>query len=279
MRFGISSFAFAWSIGVPGYPLSNPMGVHDLLSEIARLGAETVQFGDNLPLHRLSTDERRKVREHAQELGLSIEVGARGLTAQNLETYIQIAEEMGSPILRFVIDQNGYEPSMDEVESEIRRVLSRLSDVGIRLAIENHDRFPVSVYVILLESLGSDHVGICLDTVNSFGAGQDYETVLGALAPYTINLHVKDFVINRVPHQMGFIVSGAPAGVGILPIGQLLEVMDNLGRCQTAVLETWPTWEGSIEATILKERQWAEISSQYLRKALVCSANNSKHWE
>ena len=39
---------------------------------------------------------------------------------------------------------------------------------GIQLAVENHDRFPASVLARLVERLGPDQAGICLDTVNSF---------------------------------------------------------------------------------------------------------------
>ena len=31
MRLGIGSFAFAWAIGVPGYPVTNPMSACDLV--------------------------------------------------------------------------------------------------------------------------------------------------------------------------------------------------------------------------------------------------------
>ncbi len=36
--------------------------------------------------------------------------------------------------------------------------------------------------------------------------------------PFTVNLHVKDFIIQRVGHQMGFTVTGTPLGKGMIQL-------------------------------------------------------------
>ncbi len=60
----------------------------------------------------------------------------------------------------------------------------------------------------LVESIGSYYVGICLDTVNSFGALETTDDVVRILAPYVINVHVKDFAIERIDTMMGYSVTG-----------------------------------------------------------------------
>lgn len=72
-------------------------------------------------------------------------------------------------------------------------------------------------------------MGICLDSVNSMGAGEGIETIVEVLSPYTVNLHVKDFVVQRVYHMMGFVVEGRPAGQGMLPLEYLLEKLEPHG--------------------------------------------------
>ena len=62
-----------------------------------------------------------------------------------------------------------------------------------------------------------------MDTVNSFSALDSPDRVAEDLVPYLSNLHIKDFDITRVDHQMGFIVLGKPAGYGKLNIPALLE--------------------------------------------------------
>jgi hypothetical protein len=79
-----------------------------------------------------------------------------------------------------------------------------------------------------------------------------------------VNLHVKDFVIERVPQMMGYVVRGAPAGTGMLAIPWLLSKMPPNSN-MTAVLEQWPPLNESVEATVAMEREWAEQGVRYLR--------------
>ena len=57
MRLGIGSYAFAWSIGVPGRAPPRPMTAFDLVAMAVDLGVGVVQICDNLPLHLLTEPE------------------------------------------------------------------------------------------------------------------------------------------------------------------------------------------------------------------------------
>lgn len=84
-----------------------------------------------------------------------------------------------------------------------------------------------------------------------------------------INLHVKDYVVRRLPHQMGFHVEGRPAGQGGLDVPWLLDVIDAKAPCPlNAILETWTPPEPDLGATIRKEAEWVEASVAYLRSHL-----------
>ena len=111
-------------------------------------------------------------------------------------------------------------------------------------------------------------MGICLDTVNSFGALEGPEVVVEALAPYTVNLHVKDFIIRRANHMMGFAIEGTPAGQGRLDIPWLLERLRAAGRDPNAIIELWTPPEPDLAATIAKEDAWARESVAYMRSVL-----------
>lgn len=268
MRLGIGSFAFAWAIGVPGYPVTNPMSACDLVERAAALGVKVVQIGDNLPLQRLTDDELRGLAARADEAGIALEVGTRGIAAENLRRYLAIASRLGSPILRVVIDSGTHHPSVDEVVATVRPLLADFAAAGVTLAIENHDRFPAAVLVRLLEQLDSPWVGICLDTVNNFGALEGPDVVIRSLGPYTVNLHVKDFVVQRATHQMGFTVAGAPSGAGMLDVPRLLRDLAGLGARGNAIIELWTPPQADIAATVAQEAAWAAQSVQAMRRWL-----------
>jgi hypothetical protein len=51
----------------------------------------------------------------------------------------------------------------------------------------------------------------------------------------------------------------------MLKLPALLEQLAISGRCHTAVLETWPPLEATLEATLVNESTWAAQSIQYLK--------------
>ena len=89
--------------------------------------------------------------------------------------------------------------------------------------------------------------------------------VVQELAPFTVNLHIKDFAIGRMRHQMGFTIKGRPAGAGMLDISWLLAQVCRLGKDPSAILELWTPPERHFTDTLRKEVLWAEQSIRYLR--------------
>jgi len=263
---GISSYTFTWAVGVPGKMPQQCMSVFDLIEKAVEYQIPVVQIADNLPLDQFSHLQLTKIKEFADKKKIKIEPGAKKMTDENLEQYIEIACLFKSSILRFVIDGAEFHPSLDDVHQIIRNGLSSLKEKNIILAIENHDRFTAREFVSMVEKAGSNHVGICLDTVNSMGAGEGLETVINLLAPLTVNLHVKEFSVDRVFHKMGFIIEGKPLGKGMLPLGELLEKVNP--RCQSAILEQWTPPEKELNETIRKESEWACQSINYLKSIL-----------
>lgn len=254
MQLGIGSYTFTWAIGVMGFMPRQPLSIDQLLDEAHQLGVKRVQFCDNLPL--LTADFKTDV---------AIEVGTRGLTVDNLLNYLEVCKRFHSPFLRVVIDEAGYHPSEQEVITVIQSVIEDFKQANVILAIENHDRFTVASLVRIIQQTDPQWVGICLDTANSLGAGEGIEEVVKGLAPYTVNLHIKDFTIQRAWHNMGFVVEGCPAGKGMLNVPLVLEQLRPYHRCISATLEIWSNPETTIEATIEKEAAWVKESISYLK--------------
>lgn len=265
MQLGISTYTYTWAVGVAGQLPVRPLTAFDLIDKCSDMGLSLVQLADNLPLGNYTSTEIATIARYAREKSIKIEPGARGLTAENLEKYISIAEQFASPILRFVIDGPGYEPTIDDIVRIIRPYVSQLKRAGKQLAIENHDRLLCQEFIAILHATDPETVGICLDTVNSMGASEGLKEVVSALAPYTINLHIKDYTIRRIWHKMGFEIEGAPAGQGMLKIPWLMAQLAPYKRCHTALLELWTPPESRIEDTLEKEARWASESIAYLK--------------
>src|ERR1700754_929559 len=220
MILGISSFTYGWAVN---HNAGKSVAYEQvLINKTLAFGLKCLQLGDNLSLHDFDHKRLNDLEKKVAQNGIRIEIGARGLTDAGLEKYIQLADCLGAPLLRFVIDEQGFEPDQEMVIRTIKNVLAPLKAGGIRLGIENHDRFRAKDLAYIMESVGDKQVGICLDCVNSIGAGEGLEYVADILAPYTVNLHIKDFKISRLSHQMGFMVEGCPAGQGLTNLDLLM---------------------------------------------------------
>jgi sugar phosphate isomerase/epimerase len=265
MKLGIGTYTYTWAIGVPGHPPAVPMSAQDLLCKAAELGVSVVQFADNLPLDLLNSGELDWLRANARSLGVQIEVGTRGISPKHLLRYLELASFFRSPILRVVIDTADDRPDEDDIVDRLKILVPDIERSGIQLAIENHDRFHSRALRSIIDRTGSARVGICLDTVNSLGALEGPDLVLDVLGPRTVNLHVKDFVISRASHAMGFTVEGRPAGEGMLDVPRVLERLIQFGRDPNAILELWTPPGQDLLETVARENAWAERSIRYLR--------------
>lgn len=265
---GVSSYAFGWAVehGQPAFD------EHALLAFACRHELAVVQVADNLAVHTWPAERLEVFTHAARAAGVAVELGARGLTDAHLERYLELCRQCGAGLLRFVADAPSYEPSAGHLTGLIRNAEPALAAAGVVLALENHDRFPAAKLRRIIEGAGAAHAGICLDTANSFGAGEGLAVVCDVLGPLVVNLHVKDVTIHRLPHQMGFTIEGCPLGEGLLPIADTIDRVRRFGQCRTVILEAWTSPCGTPPETLRKELTSAERSIGRLKSLSALGA-------
>ncbi|MFT3949307.1 MAG: TIM barrel protein [Agriterribacter sp.] len=266
MHLGLGTYTFPWNIMLSGSLSLHSFTFRDMLGFTADNNIRFFQFCDNYPLHLLTKNERSALKKLAVEKNIQLQVGTRGLRFDHIIQYISIASSLNAAFLRVVIDDENYHPAEKDIIEIIRALLPSLKKAGIALAIENHDRFKAKTLAAIINQTDAASVAICLDTANSLGAGEGAGEIIPVLLPYTVNLHIKDFTIARGRHKMGFTVSGAAAGKGMLDIPRLLNECSQYERCSTATLEIWMDEEKTPEKTILKEMRQVKESIKYLKK-------------
>ena len=265
MRIGIGSWTYGWSAGVRGYPAPDrPLTAMDLVRRAIEFGVPVVQIADNLPLHLMSNDELRELRGLAASGGIEIQPGTASVNPDNLLRYLDFARCFGSGVVRSLLADIDSRPDLAQSELWIREVLPAFESAGVCLALENYERYTSRELAAFVRRIDSPYVGICLDTVNSLGALETPAEVVRELGPYVRNLHVKDFMIERIESRMGYMVSGRPAGEGLLNVDWLLEQLRAAGGEFDMILELWTPYRGSVEETIRMEEDWADRSVRFL---------------
>lgn len=268
-QLGISSFSYPFAVGVKGYEPKHKMSEKELVDEAAALQVPVLQLGDNFPLEELSEVKLKELADYAEERGIKLEVGMRGLTENRINQYLKIADILKANLLRIVIDYNEYEPDFDTIVDIIKRVLPELEKRKCILGIENHDRLSAREFADIVRAADSAYVGIVLDTVNSFACEENTKEVMKELADYTVCFHVKDYKIKRIKNAMGLEVTGTIAGQGFLNIPEMIDELKLRAKNDfSTILELWMHPEESVGETLEKEKLWVEKSITFLKDCL-----------
>jgi sugar phosphate isomerase/epimerase len=191
----------------------------EYLDYCARWKARVVHFSEIRFLGSLEPDHLRKVRAHAEKLGIEVEIGMRsicpssklfdpkqGTAEEQLARMIDSAHIVGSPIVRAVLGSMddrkppGIEAHIEATVRVLRSARSRVLDNGLKIAIENHaGDMQARELKTLVEEAGSDFVGVCLDSGNPLWTIEDPHLTLETLHPYVLTSHVRDTLVWRVP--------------------------------------------------------------------------------
>ncbi|MBQ6438819.1 MAG: sugar phosphate isomerase/epimerase [Mogibacterium sp.] len=266
-RIGISSFAYCFACG--SRPFTKPqhiMTTHDLIDKAVTLGADVVQFGDNMPLEVYSDEELEQIRIHAERCGIELEAGMRKSTSERLSDYIRITHKIGGRVLRVITDGIGFTPELNDICRILVSVIPQLEESGVVLGIENHDRFSAREYAKMVEMIDHPQVGLTIDTVNSLSHEENLDEVLKYMAPYCVCLHMKDYVIRRYNGGGGLKITGASLGTGRLDVpGCYKECRIKSNRSFNIILESWMEPCETLEETLSIEDEWVISGVSYLK--------------
>src|SRR3954468_23482042 len=208
-----------------------------LLDYAASQKLDTIQFSALDDYGGLDPANLQKVKDRAAQLNISLDSGmgcicetskswkkgARPAREQILEG-LRVAKTVGATVMRCYMgsseDRLGplpIEAHMDTTIKLFRGVKSEATDLGVKIALENHsgDLQAREVRTIIEES-GKEFVASCLDTGNPVWAIEDPFLTLETLAPYAVTTHVRDSVVFETPR--GAATQWVAMGDGILDL-------------------------------------------------------------
>lgn len=223
VRFGIDMFSLrsqGWT------PLAQ-------LDWCAQRHVKVVHFSEIRFIGSLDPENLKRVRAHADELGIDLEIGMRsicptstmfdktqGTAEEQLAKMVDAARIVRSPIVRCVLGSSadrrgpaGIEGHIEDTIKGLRNLRSRILDSGVKIAIENHaGDMQARELKTLVEAAGRDFVGVCLDSGNPLWTIENPHLTLEILAPYVLTSHVRDSAVWRT--ERGAAVSWTRMGEG-----------------------------------------------------------------
>jgi sugar phosphate isomerase/epimerase len=228
MRVGIDTFT------IRGLGL-DPIGQLDWIAEHGFAGA---QFGG------LAGDpgRMREVREHADALGLYSHISvpsvnphrAKGSADERCEQvrrqveraaacgWHELATSLGGPDDRYESAVSWPDQLAGSAEM-LRSLAPVLREHGSRINLEDHGEATTFEIVRIVESVGPDVVGVCLDTANVLCFAEDPVAAARRVARYTHLTHAKDAIVYFAGR--GVRRQGRPPGQGVVDWERILPIL------------------------------------------------------
>lgn len=261
MAIGLSTYAFFWRGSAAA---ARPLGLREMLDETATLGASVFQVCDYPAVESLAPAELRGLRDHAASLGITLELGTRGISPDHLERYLQLAGALGARFVRTMLRTTSHQPSVDEAVALLGRVLPRYTDQGVTLGLETYEQVSTADLLAVIRAVDRPGLGVCLDPGNCVARLETPEYVIGQVAPYVVNMHVKDFTFTRQEGWVGFSLTGCPLGTGLLDYDAMIRAVAPEARGISQVVEHWLPRGADLEETGRTEREWTRHSAAFL---------------
>jgi sugar phosphate isomerase/epimerase len=247
-------------IGAEGskYLHGREIGIFKAMDVAKSHDLEGISFKTILDLSlNLDPGELKAAREYADELGLYLDVGlvkinpynipespeirkiGDGDTRRGFERMIAACRSIDCRELCVVTANYQYYPNRfafdrfrsdvswnDQLAATLRfiQILAPcLRDQECRLNIETHEEITSFEVVRLVESAGSDIVGVTFDTGNVLARGENPVAAARRVAPFTHSTHVKDAILFFDVN--GLVRQPRPCGEGILDWPNILSIL------------------------------------------------------
>ncbi len=219
-----------WMLDHEGVDIFEPAG---FLEHCRSLGAEECRIS----LGVMSVADARALQTKAADMGMFIEAiispPADDGDVDRFSQEMQTAFHTGAKAVRTVIiPGRRYErfqtlEEFQEYSTRGRKMLELAAPVAehfeLPLAVENHKDHLLEERLSLFEHIGSEYVGACVDTGNSFALLEDAVETVRGLAPWAHSVHLKDQAVEESAD--GFLLGDIPLGQGALDLVTMVEIL------------------------------------------------------
>jgi sugar phosphate isomerase/epimerase len=193
--------------------------------------------GIQIELGKQSAEQAKALRGAADKHVMYIEGSIRPpkdkSDVERFEKEIAISRECGATVIRTVMlggrryetfhSAKEYAAFADQALASLQLAEPVMAKHKMTLAVENHKDFRTDELIDLLKKIGSEHIGVTVDTGNSIALLERVNETVEALAPFAAACHLKDMGVEESPD--GFLLSEVPLGDGFLDLKHVVNTL------------------------------------------------------
>ena len=263
MAIGLSTYAFFWRISER---VEHPLTLREMLEAHPRqrlLGVADLRLhaaGDALARGTVCSRSRPP-----KSWGSELELGTRGISPEHLRRYLDFADQLDVTLVRSMVNTADHRPTEAEAIDLLAQTAPEYAERGVTLALETYEQVPSAQLVRIVEAVGSETLGICLDPANCV-AGLElptdvvaaYRSVREELARQRLRLHPAGRLGRIHPDRM-------PPRRGTAGLRQRRAHRPTAANDINQIVEHWLPWQDDAATTCALETQWTQHNINYLR--------------
>jgi sugar phosphate isomerase/epimerase len=230
-----------------GAPNPVPLGATGLMDAAVDLGLAGVE----MPLVSRFQSFDGKYVEVAEQTDFVAELRDRGLKViadygvlidhpkEHFIEYLHSVARTDAKVVRTTLStvlcgdrrvlSDGWDGRMEALAARLREVLPVAEDLGLAIAVENHQDATTNDLLRLYEISGSSVAyGITLDSGNPLAVGEEPVEAARRLAHLIRHIHVKDYTMHYAPE--GYRLVRCAAGIGVVDFPAILEIVRSNGH-------------------------------------------------
>ena len=237
LRVGLNPYGASYTVGLlrpaSGRTAPAPLGLWGFVELARTTGARCIEL-DGRWLTALTDADVARLGESLKQSGMTI-VCSDWLVqrpGETLEVAIRCARALGASLLRLHLTpvlegaraalDTRWEQMLGHARATLKVEAHRAADVGLPLAIENHqDLTSEELIDIACESGGN--VGLVFDTGNPFAVGEDPIAFAVRAATWIRHVHLKDYIAQFTSD--GYRLVRCPIGDGCVPLKEIAEML------------------------------------------------------
>lgn len=277
-RLGIAQFSYSARLRADRSRsardrLSGPL---NFIDHCHKVGAGGIQMNIGVRDRDYASKLRRKADAYGMFVEGSVSLPKERSDVERFESALRTAKQAGATVIRTAMGGRRYEQfsNVGQFEAFAARSLKSLqlaepvvARQRMRLAIENHKDWRIDQMLDRLKRLGSEYVGVCVDTNNSFALLEDPMAVVEAYAPVGFSAHLKDMAVAE--YEEGFLLADVPLGQGVLDLPKMVAIMRKANPDIKFSLEM--ATRDALKVPCLTDKYWvtfADVPGSDLARAL-----------
>jgi sugar phosphate isomerase/epimerase len=219
-----------------------PVGLMDAAVEFGLAGVE-------FPLGTVTPEAIDVLRDALQSRGLSVVADYMVIVdgdCEDFRNFLRATARLGAKVGRAIMSKilcgdrrtlaGGWDERLKAVAQRLKETLPLAEDLGLCIALENHQDATTDDFFRLHEMTGFHPAfGVTLDTGNPLSVGEEPVEAARRLAPLIRHLHLKDYTIHYAPE--GYRLVRCAAGDGAIDFRAILDIVSANGHNVTPGIE------------------------------------------